>query len=147
MTDPFSIVAGVVGTVAAAAHAIHAAVDLIDRIEGAPKAVYQIRAELNGTESVVRDLETILERDGKNTIWTQLLGESKLSNALKNLRAVCESFVSALKEWTRHSPSSDKLSFQDSFVIAMQSRKISALSKQLNSCKQTVMMAMSSCAL
>ncbi|KAG9550042.1 hypothetical protein KCU71_g14589, partial [Aureobasidium melanogenum] len=147
MTDPFSIVAGVVGIVAATAHAIHAAVDLIDKIEGAPKAVYQIRAELNDTESVVRDLETILDRDGKNKIWTQLLGESKLSNALKNLKAVCESFVSALKEWTRHSPSCDKFSFQDSFVIAMQSRKISALSKQLNSCKQTVMMAMSSCAL
>ncbi|KAG9761154.1 hypothetical protein KCU73_g2527, partial [Aureobasidium melanogenum] len=147
MTEPLSIVAGVVGIVSATAHAIHAAVNLIDRIEGAPKAVYQIRTELNDTEAVVRHLESILESSIQNTVWTQLLGGSKLSNALKNLKAVCESFVSTLKEWTRHSPSSDKLSFQDSFVIAMRSRKISALSKQLNSCKQTVMMGMSSCAL
>ncbi|KAH0166531.1 hypothetical protein KCU67_g4255, partial [Aureobasidium melanogenum] len=147
MTDPFSILAGVVGIVTATAHTIHATIDLIDKIEGAPKAVYQIRAELNDTGSVVRHLEYILESRINNTSWTQLLDESKLSSALKTLRDVCESFVSILERWTRHSPSSDKLSLRDGFIIATHSRKISQLSTQLNSCKQTVTMAMSSCAL
>ncbi|KAH0341785.1 hypothetical protein KCU81_g6012, partial [Aureobasidium melanogenum] len=147
MTDPLSIVAGVVGIVATTTHAIHTAVDLIDKIEAAPKAVYQIRAELNDTESVVLQLEKILDGSANDTTWTQLLDGSKLSSALKTLRTVCESFVSTLQKWTRHSPSSDKLSLRDGFLIATQSRKISQLSTQLNNCKQSVTMAMSSCAL
>lgn len=147
MTDPFSVAASVVGIVAATAHAIHAAIDLIDKIEGAPAAVCQIRAELHDTESVVRHLENILESSVKSTTWTQLFDGSKLSNALKTLRASCESFLSSLQKWTRHSPSSDQLSLRDGFVIAMQSRKISKLSTELNNCKQNVAMAISSCGL
>ncbi|KAG9694605.1 hypothetical protein KCU95_g6262, partial [Aureobasidium melanogenum] len=147
MTDPLSIVAGVVGIVAAAAHAIHATIDLIDRIESAPTAVRQIRAELNDTESVVRHLEKILESSGQTTTWKKLLDESRLSQALKTLKTVCENFASTLKQWTRHSISGDKLSFLDNINVVLHRTKMSQLSVQLSSCKDTVMLALNCCAL
>ncbi|KAG9851696.1 hypothetical protein KCU98_g3795, partial [Aureobasidium melanogenum] len=147
MTDPFSVVAGVVGIVAAAAHAIHATIDLIDKIESAPTAVCQIRAELNDTESVVRHLEKILDSGGQTTTWHKLLDESRLSQALKTLKTVCENFASTLKQWTRHSISGDKLSFLDNINVVLHSTKMSQLSVQLSSCKDTVMLALNCCAL
>ncbi|KAG9673487.1 hypothetical protein KCU99_g4857, partial [Aureobasidium melanogenum] len=147
MADPFSIVAGVVGIVTAAAHAIHTTIDLIDRIESAPTAVCQIRAELDDTESVVRHLEKTLESNGKTATWTKLLDESKLSQALKTLKTVCESLTSALRKWTRHSISGDKLSFIDNINVVLHSTKMSQLSVQLASCKDTVMLALNCCAL
>ncbi|KAG9600864.1 hypothetical protein KCU77_g2584, partial [Aureobasidium melanogenum] len=147
MADPLSIVAGVIGIVAAAAHAIHATIDLIDKIESAPTAVCQIRAELNDTESVVRYLEKTLEDSGKTATWTKLLDDSKLSQALKTLKTVCESLTSALRKWTRHSISGDKLSFIDNINIVLHSTKMSQLSVQLGSCKDTVMLALNCCAL
>ncbi|KAG9958996.1 hypothetical protein KCU61_g7859, partial [Aureobasidium melanogenum] len=147
MTDPFSIVAGVVGIAAAAAHAIHATIDLIDKIESAPTAVCQIRAELNDTESVVRHLEKILDSGGQTTTWHKLLDESRLSQALKTLRTVCENFASTLRKWTRHSTSGDKLSLLDNINVVLHSTKMSQLSVQLGSCKDTVMLALNCCAL
>ncbi|KAH0168692.1 hypothetical protein KCU67_g3373, partial [Aureobasidium melanogenum] len=147
MTDPFSIVAGVVGIVAAAAHAIHATIDLIDLIESAPTAVCQIRAELKNTESVVRHLEKILDSGGQTTTWQTLLGESRLSQALKTLKTICENFASTLRRWTRHSTSGDKLSFIDNINVVLHSTKMSQLSVQLNSCKDTVLLALNCCAL
>ncbi|KAG9598028.1 hypothetical protein KCU77_g4409, partial [Aureobasidium melanogenum] len=147
MTDPFSIVAGVVGIVAATAHAIHATIDKIDKIESAPTAVSQIRAELKNTESVVRHLEKILDSGGQTTTWHKLLDESRLSQALKTLRTVCENFASTLRRWTRHSTSGDKLSFLDNINVVLHSTKMSQLSVQLASCKDTVMLALNCCAL
>ncbi|KAH0370071.1 hypothetical protein KCU65_g2894, partial [Aureobasidium melanogenum] len=147
MTDPFSIVAGVVGIAAAAAHAIHATIDLIDKIESAPTAVCQIRAELNDTESVVRHLEKILDGGGQTTSWQRLLDESRLSQALKTLKTVCENFASTLRRWTRHSISGDKLSFIDNINVVLHSTKMTQLSVQLGSCKDTVMLALNCCAL
>lgn len=147
MTDLFSIVAGVVGIVAAAAHAIHATVDLIDKIESAPIAVCQIRAELRDTESVVRHLEKILESSGQTATWQRLLDESRLSQALKTLKTVCENFTSTLRKWTRHSTSGDKLSLLDNINVVLHSAKMSQLCVQLGSCKDTVMLALNCCAL
>ncbi|KAG9526633.1 hypothetical protein KCU93_g5487, partial [Aureobasidium melanogenum] len=147
MADPLSIVASVIGIVAAAAHAIHATIDLIDKIESAPTAVCQIRAELNDTESVVRYLEKTLEDNEKTATWTKLLDQSKLSQALKTLKTVCESLTSALRKWTRHSITGDKLSFIDNINVVLHSTKMSQLSVQLGSCKDTVMLALNCCAL
>ncbi|KAG9552882.1 hypothetical protein KCU71_g13615, partial [Aureobasidium melanogenum] len=147
MTDPFSIATGVVGVVAAAAHAIHAAINLLDKIEGTPTVIRQIRAELNDTESVVRHLEKILDSGGQTTTWHKLLDESRLSQALKTLRTVCENFASTLRKWTRHSTSGDKLSFLDNINVVLHSTKMSQLSVQLGSCKDTVMLALNCCAL
>ncbi|KAG9662234.1 hypothetical protein KCU64_g2089, partial [Aureobasidium melanogenum] len=147
MTDPFSIATGVVGVVAAAAHAIHAAINLLDKIEGTPTVIRQIRAELNDTESVVRHLEKILDSGGQTTTWHKLLDESRLSQALKTLRTVCENFASTLRKWTRHSTSGDRLSFLDNINVVLHSTKMSQLSVQLGSCKDTVMLALNCCAL
>lgn len=147
MTDPLSIVTGVVGIVAAAAHALHTAIALLDKIEGAPTAVCQIKAELSDTESVVRYLETTLESDGKTAAWIKLLNESRLSQALKTLKTVCESLTSALQKWTRRSISGEKLSFIDKINVVLHSTKMTQLSVQLGSCKDTVVLALNSCAL
>ncbi|KAH0365206.1 hypothetical protein KCU65_g6254, partial [Aureobasidium melanogenum] len=141
MTDPIRV-AGVADVVAAAAHAIHATIDLIDKIEGAPTAVAQIRAELNDTQSVLRSLANTLESNKKNPSWVKVLDESKLSQAFKTLRTVCESFASTIPKWT--SISGNKSSFIDNIN---HTTKMSRLSIQLRSCKDTVMMTLSFCAL
>ncbi|THZ78921.1 hypothetical protein D6C84_08056 [Aureobasidium pullulans] len=147
MADPLSIIAGVVGVAATAAHAIHELVNLIDGIEGAPSTVRQIRTELSDVESVISSLENILKNDPENATWTRLLQSSQLSNAIKAMRGVCENFTRSLQKWTTHSSPGNKLSFRDGINVALHGDKISHLSAQLNSCKQTVTMALSSCAL
>ncbi|TIA10631.1 hypothetical protein D6C80_07971 [Aureobasidium pullulans] len=147
MADPLSIIAGVVGVAATAAQAIHELVDLIDGIEGAPSTVRQIRTELSDVGSIVSSLEKTLEYNPGNATWTQLLQSSKLSNAIKTLRGVCEDFTRSLRKWTTHSSPGNKLTFRDGINIALHGDKISHLLAQLNSCKQTVTMALSSCAL
>jgi hypothetical protein len=146
MSDPFSISAGIVGIVTATAHVIRKTIDLIDKIEDAPSLVCQIRSELDHTEPVIRSLEKRLESSVETVVWAQLFEESKLSKALDTTRTVCENFASALRKWTRHSPPGNKLSLRDGFAIAIHGSKIAQLMKQLNSCKLTVTMALTSCA-
>lgn len=147
MADPFSIASGVVGIVAEAVNKIKELVTFINNIKDAPNVIRQLRDELDSVEAVLQSLKSTLENDAGSKSWTQLLQSSNLMEAVKTLRSNCNAFKGVLQTWTKRSSLGSKLSFRNSLDPALSQSKISAMLTQLDRCKQTVTMALSSCTL
>ncbi|THY26000.1 hypothetical protein D6D01_04665 [Aureobasidium pullulans] len=145
MADPLSITAGVIGIAATTAHSIHMLVSLIDRIKDAPVAVQLSRDDLGCVESVIHTLKSALEEDISAAKWEQLIGASKLKQALKSLKGGCDSLNLTLMGLTKRSAPGEKLSFRDGVNLVLHSSKLDQLSLQLSSCKQNVLLAISAC--
>lgn len=136
--EPLSVTASVVGITTAALQSVQSLATAIENIKGAPETVQSTSADLQAVQLVLRDLDTAL-RDNPS----QLISSSAVDSAVKNCNGACESFQSKLQQWTKHS-TEEKTVWRDRLNIALfQQSRIKAFTDQLNGCKSTLSIALS----
>lgn len=136
--DPLSVTASVVGITTAALQSVQSLATAIDNIKGAPDTVQNTSADLQAVQIVLRELDTALRNDP-----SQLISSNAIESAIKNCNGACESFQSKLQQWTKHS-TEEKTVWRDRLNIALfQQSRIKAFTGQLNGCKSTLSIALS----
>lgn len=137
MADPIGIITSTI-------EVIHFTVGKINDIREAPERLVRLRTELTDVDNVLQSLETTIAEDNAPQAWRNIVESTKLSAAIKTLKSTCDDFKVSLSKWTRHSDE-DRTALRDRIEIARNKTKITLFFEQLDSCKQTVTMALGSC--
>lgn len=139
-----SVGAGVVGIVAAGIHSIRELVGFIDRIQHAPETGLKLKTDLTDIGTILQDLQSAMSGEYMAESMGNVAESTKLSPAIKTLTKNCDQYSKQLAEWTKHSKDGHT-SFRDKFRVSLEKHKIAIFSQQLNSCEQTVNIALGSC--
>ena len=139
MADPLSITASVLGVTTAALQSVQYLVSKIDNVKSVPEAISNVKSDLQAVQPVLKQLEQSEQSGGHKTL---LIDEIK--PAVQNCGRACDAFQKQLDHWMRHS-SADKTFWADRFRVALFGQeRTQALRAQLNDCKLTITVAMSS---
>lgn len=142
MGDPLGTAAGVVGIVVPAMHATRLLLDDIEKIRGAPATVEGLKKELQGVILATESLQVVKPSE------LESLGVAKQSlSAIKTCDEACEAFSKDLRRWTKHSEDG-KMSWRDRINVGFfQDENIKSLSTRLQTCKTTLILAVSTATL
>ncbi|KAH7066500.1 hypothetical protein FB567DRAFT_542258 [Paraphoma chrysanthemicola] len=142
--DPFSITAGAIGIGGVATTAIAQLHTAIGGYSGAHQDVQNILLSLEQIQAPLAALERLTIPDAAATARAREdLRSTGVANSVNASGEACSKLTKDLKRWTRHS-NADELSFRDRFLIGLWNReKISTLKMQLQSCAQTLHLAVS----
>jgi hypothetical protein len=142
MTDPLSVVASVVGITTAALQTVQFLSQTIDNIKDVPDTIKSVRADLQAVEPVLCNLHTALQRDDK-----QIVLSDQIQPAVENCNRACTAFQSVLDRWMRHS-TADKIFWMDRWNVGLFGQdRIKTFKGQLNDCKGTLSVALSTATL
>ena len=101
MTDPFSIIAGVVGVTAGAVKASQVLFQLVDDVRNAPQEVSAISCDAHAVYSIVYFLQMTLEADdvrhvlGTDILMTQMI--KNLNRPLENCRIILDQLLTRIQ--------------------------------------------------
>ena len=101
MTDPFSIIAGVVGVTAGAVKASQCLFQLVDDVRNAPQEVSAISRDAHAFHSIVYSLQMALEADdvrhvlGTDILMTQMI--KNLNRPLENCRTILDQLLTRIQ--------------------------------------------------
>lgn len=138
MGEPLSSAAGVVGIVFPAMHGTRQLLNDIEKIRGAPATVAGLKKELEGVFLATERLNKV---DPSELIALGVTNQSL--SAIKTCDEACDTFRKNLQRWTRHSEDG-KMSWRDRINVGFfQDENIKALSERLQSCKSTLILAVS----
>lgn len=142
MGDPLGTAAGVVGIVVPAMHATRLLLDDIEKIRVAPATVEGLKKELQGVILATESLQVVKPSE------LESLGVAKQSlSAIKTCDEACEAFSKDLRRWTKHSEDG-KMSWRDRINVGFfQDENIKSLSTRLQTCKTTLILAVSTATL
>jgi hypothetical protein len=127
MMDPLSITASVVGITTAALQSAQFLAKTIENVRDAPSAVTDINADLRAVETVLQNLDNILQGDS-----SQIIPSDQIKHAVEN----CE-------HWMRHS-TEEKTFWIDRWRIGLFGQeRIKTFKGQLSDCKGTLSVALS----
>ena len=138
MADGLSIVGSVVGIATAVVQSIQFLIATIDNIKDAPDTIRNIKLDLQAVEPVLRNLSTAAQSDG-----TQITLSAEVRSATENCSRACTAFQSLLDHWMRHS-TEGKTFWMDRWRVGLFGQeKIKTFKGQLNDCKSTLTVALS----
>lgn len=142
MVDPLGTAAGVVGIVVPAMHATRLLLDDLEKIRGAQATVEGLEKELRGVILATESLNVVKPSE------LESLGVAKQSlSAIKTCDEACEAFSKDLRRWTKHSEDG-KMSWRDRINVGFfQDENIKSLSTRLQTCKTTLILAVSTATL
>lgn len=142
MGEPLSTAAGVVGIVVPAMHGTRLLLNDIEKIRGAPATVAELKKELEGVVLATERLKVVEPSELESLgVATQSL------SAIKTCDEACETFRKDLQRWTKHSEDG-KLSWRDRINVGFfQDENIKSLSTRLQTCKTTLILAVSTATL
>lgn len=128
MSDPFSIVAGVLGIIAPALDTTKHLLDDLKKISEAPATVKTLRQDNGFVETTLESLKTVSEQEWI-ALGTTIIQQSQ--TVIKSCTKSCTEFRGDLKVWTRHS-NEDDISLRDRTSIGIfRQNRIKAMSEQL----------------
>ena len=134
MSDPLTISASVVGVVVPALHGTRLLLDDINKIIDAPKAIGDLRDDIDALNATLESLQAVEEAP-----W-EILSDDIAAQSQKTVSTcwrACEAFRSDLQRWTKRSRDG-KLSLRDRANIGFfKESQINAMSQHLQSCKLT----------
>ncbi|KAI8943378.1 hypothetical protein NX059_001392 [Plenodomus lindquistii] len=143
--DPFSITAGAIGIAGTAVTSIVQLHSLIDSLEDANDVIQNATSDLGSIEQSIAALEhfALANKDISNVAQADLT-KAGVAEAVNKMGLACDDFDKRLTKWTRHS-STEKLSLRDRISVGVWNKeKIRTFETQLQSCKSTVQLAVSS---
>lgn len=143
MGEPLSTAAGVVGIVVPAMHGTRLLLEDIKKIRGASDTVAGLQKEIEGVFLATEGLKAVKPSE------LESLGVARQSlSAIETCDEACETFRKKLQRWTKHSPEDGKLSRRDRINVGFfQEESIKALSTRLQTCKTTLISAVSTATL
>lgn len=142
MGEPLSAAAGVVGIVVPAMHGARLLLNDVEKIREAPKTVAVLKEELEGLVLATEGLKAVEPSELKS------LGVAEQSlSAIKTCDEACETFREKLQRWTKHSEDG-KMSRRDRLKVGFfKDKNIQSLSTQLQTCKTTLISAVTNATL
>jgi hypothetical protein len=133
MTDPFSVVTGVIGIVGVALSNTRQVYDFISGIKGAPEAVTTLYGDLDSLANILQQL-SVLTRDPSQALFIVPLKGSleRCIAALKQLKRSIKPYVEGLqngrRKWKR-------------FAWNFKEKEVTALQVRLGSCRDNLQLA------
>lgn len=135
MSDPLSVTASVAGLAMLALQGIHLLVTDVNNIKEAPRVLEALKTDLVSVESGLKSFEGIDESQLK-MLGEQVYDQSKV--AIGRCTSTCNDFRGDLQRWTKRSRDG-KLSLRDRANIGIfKEQRITAMTKQLQSCELTL---------
>ncbi|KAI9695778.1 MAG: hypothetical protein M1820_008451 [Bogoriella megaspora] len=138
MADGLSAAASIVGIVAAAVQSIQILSATIDAIKDAPDTIRNVKLDLQAVGSVLRSLEEICRNDN-----IRIVLDAEVKFAVENCSKVCTAFQNHLRRWVRHSGDGEASTIDRWRVALFGQERIRTLRGQLNDCKSTLTVALS----
>jgi hypothetical protein len=140
--DPLSITASVVGITTAALQSVQFLVKTIDNVKDAPATIKEISADLRAIETVLQDLNVKRQDDS-----SQLIQSKQVGPAVENCDRACKAFQLQVEQWMKHSKE-DKIFWISRWKIGLFGQeKIKTFKAQLNDCKSTLNVALTTATL
>ncbi|MCJ1312307.1 hypothetical protein MMC25_005981 [Agyrium rufum] len=140
--DPLSITASLVGITTAALQSAQFLVKTIDNVKDAPRTIKDISADVRAIESVLQDLNTKVQNES-----SQLIRSNQVGPAVENCDRACKAFQLQIERWTKHS-NEDAIFWISRWKIGMFGQdRIKTLKGQLNDCKSTLNVALTTATL
>jgi len=138
MTDPLSITTSVVGLTTAALQSVQFLAKTISDIKDVPDVIKSIRADLQAVEPALVNLNKEVQSGG-----SQIVLSDQIKPALENCNRACTTFHSQLNHWMRHS-TEEKTFWMDRWRVGLFGQeKIKSFKGQLNDCKSTLIVTLS----
>jgi hypothetical protein len=143
--DPFSITAGSIGITGFATASFH---QLHTIISGFAEAHEEVRDIKTCLENIQHPLSVLSHISASQQAITSAarddLKNSGVAEAVNSCGDACAKFSRELERWTKHS-ATNKMSFRDRFLVGVwHKEKIRTLRTQLQSCSETLQLAVSS---
>jgi hypothetical protein len=138
MADPLSAIASVVGITIAALQSVQFLAKTIGDIKDVPDTINSIKIDLQAVEPLLRNLNKALQGDDSGIILN-----NQIKLAVENCDRACTTFKSLLEHWTRHS-TKEKGFWMDRWRVGLFGQeRIRSFKGQLNDCKGTLSVALS----
>jgi hypothetical protein len=127
-----------VGIATAAVQSIQFLSTTIDNIKDAPDTIRNIKLDLQAVEPVLRNLSMAAQNDD-----SQMVLSTEVRSAVENCSRACTAFQSLIDRWMKHS-TEDKTFWMDRWRVGLFGQeKIKTFKSQLNDCKGTLTVALS----
>lgn len=117
MADGLSVAASAVGVAAAALQIVQFLITTIDNIKDAPKAVKNVKADLQSLNPVLHNLELACRSNNE-----QIELSSEVKTAVENCKMACKAFQVSLGRWMKHS-TEDKTFWAHRWRVALWARE------------------------
>jgi len=138
MAEVLAVAASAVGIATAALQSIQFLLNTIDNMKDAPNAVKTIKVDLQAVDPVLRQLDTALQGDN-----SQVVLSDEIKSAVDNCDRACKAFQTLLDHWMKHS-TGDKTFWMDRWRVGLFGQeRIKTFKGQLNDCKSTLTVALS----
>lgn len=142
--DPLSVTAAVVGIAAPTAHGIRLLIEDIRKIVDAPETLNSLSKDLLSVDQALASLQAVSDAQWKS------LGEAVVNQSKATTTACgesCDRFRADLSRWTRHSEDG-KLSLRDRAMVGFFKQGcVKSMSEQLQHCKITLTLVVSTATL
>lgn len=136
--DPLSITASVVGITTAALQSVQFLVRTIDGVKGAPEIIEGVTADLRAIQPV---LQSLLQTTQDYS--SQLVLSEQIKHAVENCERACRTFQSQVEQWMENS-NADRMFWVDRWKVGLFGlERIKTFRAQLNDCKGTLSVALS----
>lgn len=142
--DPLSVTAAVVGIAAPTSHGIRLLIEDIRKIVDAPETLNSLSKDLLSVDQALASLQAVSDAQWKS------LGEAVVNQSKATTTACgesCDRFRADLSRWTRHSEDG-KLSLRDRAMVGFFKQGcVKSMSEQLQHCKITLTLVVSTATL
>lgn len=143
MGEPLSAAAVVVGIVVPAMHGTRLLLNDIEKIREAPATVADLKKDLEGLFLATERLK-VVEASELDSLG---IAKQSLSGAITTCDEACEIFRKDLQRWTKHSKDGNLSRWDRINVAFFQDENIKSLSSRLQTCKTTLILAVSTATL
>jgi hypothetical protein len=138
MAEALGVAASAVGIATAAIQSVQFLSKTIDNIKDGPDTVKNVRFDLQAVEPILRQLDAALQSGD-----SQVVLSDEIKSAVNNCDRACTAFQALLARWMRHS-TEEKTFWMDRWRVGLFGQeRIQTFKGQLNDCKGTLSMALS----
>lgn len=131
-------VAAMLGSAAAAFQEVQFLYTTIDNIRDAPGFLHDIKLDIQAVKDVLHNLVTAAPSDS-----SQIISSAEVKSAIENCCKLCTDFQALFTRWKRHAVEEDTFWVDRWRVSLSGEERIRAFKGQLNLCKDTLAVALS----
>jgi len=135
MSDPFSIVAGVVGITGVALHGTRVLLDDLQQLKDAPETITCLTEDIRSVDATLKLFQNLEDKE-----WELLgAGVAEQSKAtISSCTKACEIFRIDLQRWTKNSVDGEMARRDRAKVGLFKRGQIKAMTSQLANCKLSI---------
>ena len=143
--DPFSITAGTIGITGVALTSFEQLHNLLSAFAEANEEVRDINACIEGLNAPLSAIEELVNSRQDISVAAETdFQKADVADAVNQCGRACAQYAEAVKRWTRRSIAG-RLSFRDRFLVGVWNKeKTRTMRTQLQSCVDTLQLAVSS---